>query len=967
MTHGFSPEFMQRVAGSLLHFLWQGAAVALLANLCLRLSARRSAETRYAVAAGALCFMSVCPVLTFIYYAQTGAITQRILRLTGETISTRPIDGPVEATLWWTQAIVLVWFGGMAVSSLRLAAGWSLSRRLVRLARQAVPSQFVRMCDDVGNQVALRRRVKILLSEHLDTPAAIGWLRPVILLPVSALTGLDETQIRAILAHEIAHIRRHDFLINAFQRVVEAVLFYHPAVWWLSSRVRTERENCCDDLAIRVCGDRLIYAEALIALERSRSAEPVFALAATGGGLVQRVRRILGREVIRPDWQSALAAVLLITAWIIGGVWQSAALSAEPLLPPKPAAPPPISSAVAAFAAIVTAQPVVLPETQQPLPVQPPASGPGKIEGIVARAGTAEAVAGVQVTLAGGPADPKAVQELTRALGGRGIVFAPANIGSVDEVIQQALDAAATIGVAPNFPSMRDAINNFRAANAGRFSGSSDATGRFTIEDVIPGQYTVQAEREGFFQPPEPLTVRVAGNQVSQLAVPVSPASTISGKIRDASGRPQTNVDVVAYALIYNNGYPTLQPRITKQVNDKGEYRLFWLQPGEYYLAAAPRPGSGGATPATSREQFLRTFFPNVPDANSTVPVRIKPGDQLSGMDIEIQKVIAAKIAGKVITNIPPEETIESAARTNSPSGSATAIMLISRDMTRPDLPGGNTSTIGTIPVNSGVGQFEIGGLLPGTYDLYARIAESGANGGAGFAFGFTPIEVHGEDLNGLSITVQRTVPVNGIVTVDGAVPQNPLRISILPDGSATRLGVYQAVGQRPVMPAADGTFSVIAVPPGHYHVQIGQGLPRDVYVSDVLQSASVFDTGFDVGTEPPSPLRVILKSGAAAVEGTVKDGQGKALANATVVVIPPPDRRQNRALYRTATTDATGSFAIRSLAPGNYKVFAWQNVTNGAYYNPRFMEKYEDRGQPVNLDSRATLKSALVAIPPEP
>lgn len=965
MIHGFSPEFMQRVAGSLLHFLWQGAAIALLANLCLRLSARRSAEARYAIAAGGLCFMSICPVLTFMYYTQTGAIAERLLRLTGETISTRAIDAPVEATLWWTQSIVLVWFAGMAVSSLRLAAGWSLSRRLVLLAKKAVPSQLVRVCDDVANQVALRRRVKILLSEHLDTPAAIGWLRPVILLPVSALTGLEETQIRAILAHEIAHIRRHDFLINAFQRVVEAVLFYHPAVWWLSSRVRAEREHCCDDLAIRVCGDRLIYAEALIALERSRSTEPVFAVAATGGGLVQRVRRILGREVIRPDWQSALAAVLLITAWIIGGVWQSAVLSAEPLLPPKPPAPPPISSAVAAFTAIVTAQPVVLPETQQALPAQTPPPGPGKIEGIVARAGSAEAVAGVQVTLAGGPADPKAVQELTRALGGRGIVFAPANIGSVDEVIQQALDAAATIGVAPNFPSMRDAINNFRAANAGRFSAASDATGRFTIEDVIPGQYTVQAEREGFFQP-EPLTVRVAANQASQLTVPVSSAATISGRIRDAAGRPQTNVDVVAYALVYNNGYPTLQPRITKQVNDKGEYRLFWLQPGEYYLAAAPRPATGSAT-AASKDQSIRTFFPNAQDANSTVPVRIKPGDQLSGMDIEIQKVIAAKIAGKVITNIPPAETIESAARTNSPSGSATAIMLISRDMTRPDLPGGNTSTIGTIPVNSGVGQFEIGGLLPGSYDLYARIAESGANGGAGFAFGFTPIEVHGEDLNGLSITVQRTVPVNGIVTIDGAVPQNPMRISILPDGSATRLGVYQAVGQRPVMPAADGTFSVIAVPPGHYHVQIGQGLPRDIYVSDVLQSASVFDAGFDVGAEPPGPLRVILKSGAAAVEGIVKDAQGKALANATVVVIPPPDRRQNRALYRTATTDSTGTFAVRSLAPGNYKVFAWQTVANGAYYNPRFLEKYEDRGQPVNLDSRATVNKSLVAIPAEP
>jgi ankyrin repeat protein len=165
----------------------------------------------------------------------------------------------------------------------------------------------------------------------------IGWVRPAILLPASALTGLNPGQLLAILAHELAHIRRHDFLINGVQRAVECVLFYHPAVWWISGRMRVERERCCDDLAVRVCGDRMVYVNALVALENTR--EPILALPTAGAGLTDRVRRLLGIQGANRDWQSAVAALVFAVILVSAGMWQPTL--AGPATPPRASVPTP--------------------------------------------------------------------------------------------------------------------------------------------------------------------------------------------------------------------------------------------------------------------------------------------------------------------------------------------------------------------------------------------------------------------------------------------------------------------------------------------------------------------------------------------------------------------------------------------------------------------------------------------------
>jgi hypothetical protein len=167
---------------------------------------------------------------------------------------------------------------------------------------------------ELGRRLGLHRAVTLLESAAVAVPVVVGWLRPVVLVPASTLAGLAPKQLEAILAHELAHIRRHDYLVNLFQAVVETLLFYHPAVWWVSTQIRRERENCCDDLAVAVCGDRLGYARALVELEGLRGAAPRLAMAVSGGSLSGRVRRLVSapeRSSRRP-WAAGLLALALL-------------------------------------------------------------------------------------------------------------------------------------------------------------------------------------------------------------------------------------------------------------------------------------------------------------------------------------------------------------------------------------------------------------------------------------------------------------------------------------------------------------------------------------------------------------------------------------------------------------------------------------------------------------------------------
>ena len=329
------------IGWTLVHFLWQGAVLAVLAAVGLRVCRHRSADARYAIACAALAAMLAAPVITAralmggdSALAPVGSLSETIpARATVSTgVRSWIGDGASSSDGLWAgvdallPAIVVVWLAGVSLLLVRMAGGLWHVRCLQVRALAADASRWQTATEGIAARLGLRVAVHVVESARVDTPTAIGWLRPVILLPIAALANLTPSQVEAILAHELMHIRRHDYLVNLAQTLAETLLFFHPGVWWVSRQVRAEREHCCDDVVVQVCGDPVDYAAALAELEAWRSRGTTLALAAAGGSLTDRVRRVLnvpvGHEAPSVSWVVTLA-VTLGSAAVMGGVYVS--------------------------------------------------------------------------------------------------------------------------------------------------------------------------------------------------------------------------------------------------------------------------------------------------------------------------------------------------------------------------------------------------------------------------------------------------------------------------------------------------------------------------------------------------------------------------------------------------------------------------------------------------------------------
>ena len=334
---------------TLVHFLWQGAGIAALLAGARHLLRKSSAQARYAAAMAGMLLMAASSATTFVYLA-SGDHSAGVSSIAPAPAVTGPIQqfsaGSSARFAPWRDRMpeyfpfaVYIWIAGVTCLSLRFSGGWLVTqlwkRRNVRPAEAFWQERMARL----AKRLAISRTIRLWESAIAETPAVIGWIRPVVLLPASALSGLTPSQIEALLAHELAHIRRHDYLINLFQTAVETLLFYHPAVWWVGREMRRERENCCDDLAVAVCGDTLAYARALTELEQIRLATPRLAMAANSGSLLDRVRRLLEPEhdsaspasAIHADWLTGIAVALcVVSIWATSRVpvrWNAGQLS----------------------------------------------------------------------------------------------------------------------------------------------------------------------------------------------------------------------------------------------------------------------------------------------------------------------------------------------------------------------------------------------------------------------------------------------------------------------------------------------------------------------------------------------------------------------------------------------------------------------------------------------------------------
>ncbi|UCD75739.1 MAG: M48 family metalloprotease, partial [Phycisphaerales bacterium] len=288
-----SMPLVQSLGWMLLHFIWQGAVVAAALAIVLSLMRHLSASARYVTCCVGMVVMLIAPMVTLAIILCTPA------KPIGALAAGLPMVDLDSIPLWhrlttYLPALTLFWLTGVCIFQARLIMNWLGARHLRRAGTSPAALAWRRSVDELCIQLGIRRRVEILESTLATVPMVLGWLNPVILVPVSALTGLTTRQLRTVIAHELAHVRRHDYIINLVQAVFESLLFYHPAVWWLSNRLRVEREYCCDDVAVRVCGDALCYARALSSLEALRTDRRQPALASTGGSLMHRIFRVVG-------------------------------------------------------------------------------------------------------------------------------------------------------------------------------------------------------------------------------------------------------------------------------------------------------------------------------------------------------------------------------------------------------------------------------------------------------------------------------------------------------------------------------------------------------------------------------------------------------------------------------------------------------------------------------------------------
>ena len=322
---------VDRLGWTLVYFVWEGAAVAAGLALALLAAGRGRAALRHGLALSALILLAALPLATFVLLAPAPVtVSSGTFRATrGEAIEA----GISTSSGAKMPVLVGVWAIGVAVLSLRLAGGmFQLERWRRRDARPAPPEDQARL-DALGRRLGLRRRVALFLSERIEVPSAWGVFRPVVVLPASLMTGLAPTQIEGVLLHELAHVRRHDYLVNLVQGVVETALFYHPAVWWVSSVVRRERERLCDDAAVAALGDPMPYARALLHLEERRQM-PRPALSAREGDLMNRIARVLAPKPA-PTRLSPLApglVALAVAGLALGGVLRAEAQTSKPVV-----------------------------------------------------------------------------------------------------------------------------------------------------------------------------------------------------------------------------------------------------------------------------------------------------------------------------------------------------------------------------------------------------------------------------------------------------------------------------------------------------------------------------------------------------------------------------------------------------------------------------------------------------------
>jgi len=512
------------------------------------------------------------------------------------------------------------------------------------------------------------------------------------------------------------------------------------------------------------------------------------------------------------------------------------------------------------------------------------------------------------------------------------------------------------------------------------YTAATTEDGKFLLSDIPAGDYRLAATHVGYVRAeygqngPNRLGATItisAGQKMADMRVPLMPTGAISGRIFDRNGSPFPNVQVQALKYVYEDGRRVLSTVKAMVTDDQGEYRLFWLQPGDYLVMAKPLRGavpdtlmmpspSGGlgtrpiesptGAPIFSSDDAASVpfYFPGKLTPQSGSVIHVKPGDDLQGMNIAIQAMPARRVRGFVTnlpSNLPPSledgGTVFSQVRVRL---SPRTIPEFDRDS---DPIGPGTS------VNRKTGAFEIPGVTPGSYYLFASLSVSG--NAALYLHARIPVEVGNDDLKDIAIQLEPDFDVPVHTTIAGR-PEN----SVAPElaGLRVRLNSGNAAQRAPQQPA--GSFVFRQLRPVDDRITVDQ-LPEGGYVQSIRMGATnILTDGFHIDRPSSDAIEIVIGLNAGSVNGTVATDSTKPIENTTVALVPSTSDRRD--LYKTATTDAAGRFSLTGIAPGDYLLFAWSDVPNGAWQDPEFIKQYEDRGKPLHIEEGSAVNMQLTA-----
>ena len=484
----------------------------------------------------------------------------------------------------------------------------------------------------------------------------------------------------------------------------------------------------------------------------------------------------------------------------------------------------------------------------------------------------------------------------------------------------------------------------FASGNRGEPNSSvSDSEGRFSFNNLAAGRYRLTASRNGYVgRDPRfggglraSMVSLSSGQHADGVVLRLIPSAVIAGRVSTEGDEPVPNVSVQAMKYTYQGDKRQLSDVGTASTNDRGEYRIWGLAPGKYYIRAT-HPRAGAMRPGS--QVYVPIFYPGVSDPSRTQAIELHPGDEISGIDLTFVSLHSVRVSGHVVnanSGPPPKE-----AQVSLVGGSGTMTYAV-----------GQAST-------DAKGAFEIHGVPPGSYVM---IAEQFGAEPEKVMRGRNPVEVGDVNLSDVEVIVGPGASVSGRVRVEGKANPDLAKLTVALDAQDDLSSMGFAPDISNVALRADGTFTFHDVPEGTYRVKV-LPLPDGYYLKPGGEGDAI-EAGIRVGRNHAPAVELTLSTGAGRITGTVAKDQ-KPSPGATVVLVPDAPRRGQPRLYRQALTDSGGRFTISGITPGDYKLFAWEEIERGMYLDPDFVQPYEDSGKAVRMEegSNQTLQLDLIA-----